>query len=87
MKMRFLLDSSLLVMLVLLSVSALPAQDSRRITEPQIPATCVILNANIEASNGVISASDDQRSFCVAMTTGTLRPAQDSKPGYLWARR
>src|ERR1700678_927581 len=59
-KMRSLPNFSLLAMLVLLSAAALPAQDSRKVTEPRIPVACVTLNAIIEASNGVISDRDEQ---------------------------
>jgi polygalacturonase len=58
--MRSLSLSSILAVLVLLSASTLVAQDTRSVSEPQIPAACVTLDAAIETNHGVISAHDEQ---------------------------
>ena len=46
---------------ILLSHSLLSAQDTRRVTEPHIPAACITLDADIAANHGVISPADEQR--------------------------
>jgi polygalacturonase len=55
-----LLNFTVLPFLLLLP-SFLSSQDTRRVTEPRIPAACVTLVANIAAFNGVISPADEQR--------------------------
>ena len=37
------------------------AQDTRKVTEPHIPAACVTLHATIAAAHGVISPEDEQK--------------------------
>jgi polygalacturonase len=46
---------------LLLSVSALHTQDTRKVTEPHIPAACITLEASIGADHGVISAEDERK--------------------------
>ena len=40
---------------------ALSAQDTRKVTEPHIPSSCVTLNASIVAEHGVIAPEDEQK--------------------------
>ena len=40
---------------------SLPAQDTRNVTEPNIPAACVILEADITATHGTIADKDERR--------------------------
>ena len=47
------------VALPFLIAIALPAQDSRKVTEPRIPAACVTLKAQIAAPGGVIAEADE----------------------------
>jgi polygalacturonase len=39
----------------------LPAQDTRKVTEPHIPAACVTLSAGIAAEHGVIAPEDERK--------------------------
>jgi polygalacturonase len=57
---------------LLLSLS-LPAQDTRQVTEPHIPAACVTLDAAIAAPNGVIAEKDEK-----ALDTARIQSAMDS---------
>lgn len=52
---------SLAASAVLLFVLPVAAQDSRNVTEPQIPAACTALTATIEAPQGVIAAQDERK--------------------------
>ena len=38
-----------------------PAQDTRKVTEPRIPAACITLDAAIASSNGVIAPADESK--------------------------
>jgi polygalacturonase len=58
--MRFLSFSSLPAVLLLLPALALHAQDTRKVTEPRIPAACITLEAAIAAPNGVIAPQDER---------------------------
>jgi polygalacturonase len=51
---------SIFAALLLLSASALSAQDTRKVTEPHIPSACVTLEANIAANQGVIPFRDER---------------------------
>jgi polygalacturonase len=59
--MRFLRLASVCAALLLLSRSMSFAQDTRRVSEPHIPAACITLEASIAAVHGVISPGDEQR--------------------------
>ena len=59
--MRLLISASVLALFLLLLSSALPAQDTRKVTEPRIPTSCVTLDASIAADHGVISSEDERR--------------------------
>ena len=59
--LRFPHSSSLIVAVLLLSASTVPAQDTRTVTEPRIPAACVTLKAAIAAGHGVISSEDERK--------------------------
>jgi polygalacturonase len=65
--------SSPLVLLLLLSASALRAQDTRNVTEPKIPPSCVTLDAAIAARHGVIADKDER-----ALDTARIQQAMDS---------
>jgi polygalacturonase len=58
--MRLLSFRSPFVALPFLLAFALPAQDTRTVTEPRIPAACVALDAAIAAPNGVIAEKDEK---------------------------
>ena len=51
--------SLLAAVLVLPAALALTAQDTRTVTEPQIPAACVTLDAQIASNHGVIADKDE----------------------------
>jgi polygalacturonase len=70
---RFLRFALLLAGILPLCLGTLPAQDTRKVTEPHIPAACVTLEANIAASNGTIADKDEQRS-----DTGRIQQAIDN---------
>ncbi len=57
----------------LLVAVLLPAQDTRTVTEPHIPAACVTLDALIAAPNGVIAEKDEK-----ALDTARIQQAMDS---------
>ncbi|MGA9670351.1 MAG: pectinesterase family protein [Terracidiphilus sp.] len=59
--LRLLISASVLALFLLLLSSALPAQDTRKVTEPHVPAACVTLEASIAADHGVIPPGDEQR--------------------------
>jgi polygalacturonase len=59
--MRSFLSFSLSVMSLLYFVLVLSAQDTRKVTEPHIPAACVTLDANVAAEHGVIALEDEQK--------------------------
>lgn len=59
--MRFRGFSSLAALLLLCMAAALPAQDTRTVTEPLIPAPCFTLKAEIAAPHGIIAPRDEQR--------------------------
>jgi polygalacturonase len=49
------------------------AQDTRKVTEPHIPAACVTLDAAIAANRGVIAPQDEQK-----LDTARIQQAMDS---------
>jgi polygalacturonase len=53
--------SFLLAVALSVTVLTLPAQDTRKVTEPHIPIACVTLEANIVANQGAIADKDEQR--------------------------
>jgi len=57
--LRFLRFASLLVVSLLVSSLTLSAQDTRKVTEPHLPAACVTLEASIAAPDGVIAPADE----------------------------
>src|ERR1700679_1587754 len=59
--LRFSRLALLFAVFLLLSVSALHTQDTRKVTEPHIPAACITLEASIGADHGVISAEDERK--------------------------
>jgi len=59
--MRSLFSFSISASSLLCFALALSAQDTRKVTEPHIPAACITLNANIAADHGVIASEDEQR--------------------------
>ena len=59
--MRSLLSFSLSAPSLLCFVLTLSAQDTRKVTEPHIPAACATLNASIVAERGVIAPEDEQK--------------------------
>jgi len=71
--MRFYLSRSLAAALPLLFAFSLAAQDTRKVTEPLIPAACVTLDAVIAAPNGVVAEKDEQ-----ALDTVRIQSAMDS---------
>lgn len=71
--MRFSLLRLLFAALPLSLACCLAAQDTRQVTEPQIPAACVILDAAIAAPNGVIAEKDES-----SLDTARLQTAFDS---------
>jgi polygalacturonase len=70
--MRSLHLSSLFAVALLLSAFAAPAQDTRKVTEPRLPAACVTLDAAIAADHGVISPHDEQK-----LDTARIQQAMD----------
>ncbi|HEX4758300.1 MAG TPA: pectinesterase family protein [Terracidiphilus sp.] len=71
--MRFISLRSLYAALLLSPALILPAQDTRNVTEPKIPAACVTLDAAIAAPNGVIAEKDEK-----ALDTARIKAAMDS---------
>jgi polygalacturonase len=71
--MRSLPLSSLFAVALLLPAFTAPAQDTRKVTEPRIPAACVTLDAAIAADHGVISPQDEQK-----LDTARIQQAMDS---------
>lgn len=71
--MRSLLSRSFFIALPLFFASTFSAQDSRQVTEPRIPDTCVTLDAAIAAPNGVIAEKDEK-----ALDTARIQSAMDS---------
>ncbi len=71
--MRSLNDSSLFALFLLCSAAILPAQDTRTVTEPRIPAPCITLKADIAAPRGVVDPSDERR-----LDTARIQRAIDS---------
>ena len=51
---------SFLAVPLLLIAFTLPAQDTRKVTEPRIPAACITLSAAIAANHGVIEDKDER---------------------------
>lgn len=51
------------------------AQDTRRVTEPVIPPSCVILRANLQATNNALSESDETK-----LDTQRVQSALDTCP-------
>jgi polygalacturonase len=58
--MRFVRSFSLVAAFLLLPASTISAQDTRKVTEPHLPAACVTLPADIAAPHGVISPEDER---------------------------
>ncbi len=52
---------SLALVLCLVSAGRLPAQDTRRVTEPHFPKPCVVLDARLSAPGGVLSVDDERK--------------------------
>ena len=59
--MRFPCVASFLAIPLLLSSTALRAQDTRPVTEPHIPAACATLEASIAATHGLIAPQDERK--------------------------
>jgi polygalacturonase len=59
--MRSLHVPSLFPAFLLCVTATLPAQDARKVTEPHIPAACVVLKAEISAPKGTIADKDERR--------------------------
>jgi polygalacturonase len=59
--MRLLRLASFLFVASLLSSSISFAQDTRKVSEPHIPAACITLNASISAVHGVIALDDERK--------------------------
>jgi polygalacturonase len=51
----------LLVPVLLCNSAALRSQDARKVSEPQIPATCATLDADVAANRGVIAPQDESK--------------------------
>jgi len=73
--LRILRFASLLAAALLFTSSSLLAQDTRKVTEPVIPSSCVTLNANIAAPRGVIALADEQK-----LDTERIQHALDTAP-------
>ena len=43
------------------SMATLSAQDTRQITEPRIPPSCVVLKADLHATDNALAAADETR--------------------------
>ena len=71
--MRFPRVSSFFAVPLLLIASALPAQDTRKVVEPQIPAACITLEAAVVANHGVIADKDER-----SLDTGRIQNAIDT---------
>lgn len=71
--MRSLHLASLFAVALLLPALTAPAQDTRKVTEPRIPAACVTLDAAIAADHGVIAPQDEQK-----LDTARIQQAMDS---------
>jgi polygalacturonase len=71
--MRSLRLSPLFAVALLLSAFTASAQDTRKVTEPRIPAACVTLDAAIAADHGVIAPQDEQK-----LDTARIQQAMDS---------
>ena len=75
--MRLSVVPSWIAAIVLFAGFALNAQDSRTVTEPQIPAACATLDAAIAAPKGVIAEKDEK-----ALDTERIeRAMQDCRQG------
>ncbi len=59
--MRSLRFASLLAAALFFPLSPLPAQDTREVAEPRIPAACATLEAKFAADHGAIAAQDERR--------------------------
>jgi len=59
--LHFLRYALLLAIALLLHTGTLPAQDTRKVTEPQIPAACITLQPYIAANHGVIAPADEPK--------------------------
>ena len=59
--MRFLRFAWFCAIPLLLSCSTFFAQDTRKVSEPHIPAACITLEASISAVHGVISPDDERK--------------------------
>ncbi len=71
--MRFLRFALFVAASLLLCFLSLPAQDTRTVTEPHIPAACVTLEAHIAANQGAISPGDER-----ALDTERIQNAIDN---------
>jgi polygalacturonase len=72
---RFLPSASSL----LCSAFALSAQDTRNVTEPHIPSSCITLNASIVAEHEVVAPADERM-----LDTEHIQYALDSSERYLY---
>jgi len=70
--MRFKHVASIVVAGLLLVGGALRGQDTRTVTEPRIPAACVVLDARIAANHGVIAEKDER-----SLDTERIQQAMD----------
>jgi polygalacturonase len=59
--MRSAFSFSISALSLLCFALVLPAQDTRKVTEPHIPAACVTLSAGIAAEHGVIAPEDERK--------------------------
>ena len=53
--------AGLAITLSLCSMQALSAQDTRHVTEPVIPPSCVVLQANLHATDNALAESDETK--------------------------
>jgi polygalacturonase len=53
--------TSLAILLSLCSVKMLKAQDTRHVSEPVIPPSCVVLRSNLHASDNALAESDETK--------------------------
>ena len=83
--MRFPCVASFLAIPLLLSSTALRAQDTRPVTEPHIPAACATLEASIAATHGLI-APQDERKLDTARIQSAIDNCAASKAVVLRAR-
>ena len=59
-------------LLFAIAVLALPAQDTRTVTEPHVPPACIALRAHVRAERGAIAMADEHR-----LDTARIQQAMD----------